>query len=161
MAADRMSWSSESSLSELEETELMSSDTQLSSVEDGLVLEQGTESKLVDPVLPGEREKVCCCWVDISQRGVSQERFERLFLNYPQRSYKTRVLCCVNSCILYGVWVDGEQDPCGDTRVLEHDFPNWVEFVYPRDGEKKGLFFERLEGQFFRIQLETLCGVSM
>lgn len=120
-----------------------------------------TELSCVNTVLAGRTESVSCCWFDTSKRGVSQEGFERLFAKYPEGTYRTRVLCCVNTCILYGVWVDGEKTPAGDVATLDDEFPEWVEFIYPWDYEKKGAFFERLEREFFTVQLEAVSGFSM
>ena len=163
LVADRMSWSTQSVQSQWSDTGSQGTLTPPSSWEEESVYaeEKDTESPCINPRLLERTENMSCCWFDISLEGVSQKTFERLFNQYPKGTYKTRVLCCVNSCILYGVWVDVGKKPSGDMAILGHDFPKWVHFEHPIGDEEREAFFQRLSGCFLRTQVEALSGHSV
>ena len=137
--------------------------TPLSSWEDEFVAKAETESKVnsIDPLLLERTENMSCCWFDTTLEGVSQKAFERLFSRYPEGTYGTRFLCNVNGCILYGIWVDVDTKPRGDVAILGHDFPEWVQFLYPIGDEEREPFFQLSKGCFLRAQVEALGGFSV
>ena len=158
LVTDKMSWSTQSVLSQGSDTSSRPG-TPPSSWEEEFIFVKEPES--IDPLLLERTENMSCCWFDITLEGVSQKAFERLFAKYPEGTYRTRFLCCVNSCILYGVWIDAEAKSRGDVAIVEHDAPEWVYFLHPIGDEGREPFFERLAGSFLRTAVEPLDGFSV
>lgn len=107
-------------------------------------------------LLERPRLDFCACWFDTDMASHRVREFQRLLAGYERGAVLHARVVEVNGCVLYVVY--GRRV---GTALLTHDFPDWVNFVYPIGDEKVEDFVPRIAGAFHRSNVELLDGFTV